>query len=252
LKRNVMEYIRERLKHGKLHMTLIDPEKQSPARAAEIASFAERSGSAAIMVGGSTGVDMENTEATLRAMKKVVNIPLICFPSSAASLTSSFDAVFFLSMMNSTAPEHITGEQAAGALLVKKLGIEPIGMGYIIVEPGMRVGEVGRADPVRRNDIARAVGYSLAAEYFGMHLVYLEAGSGAPFHVPEEMIRSVKREISIPLIVGGGIRTAEAARRVAESGADIIVTGTIAEEDSSLRSLAEIVASITGRSHYTH
>lgn len=240
----VLEYIHSKLRKGRMHMTLIDPEKQEPERAAEIASFAEKNGCSAIMVGGSTGIGRENTDATLKAMKKRVSIPLISFPSGVGSLSPHFDAVFFLSMLNSADPAHITGEQAAGARVIREMGIEPIGMGYIIVEPGMKVGEVGKARPIRKHDTESAVGYSLAAQYFGMKLVYLEAGSGAPEPVPPGMISAVKGVLSIPLVVGGGIRTAGDAEAALRSGADIVVTGTIAEQDSSLQSLSSIIQAV--------
>jgi phosphoglycerol geranylgeranyltransferase len=128
---------------------------------------------------------------------------------------------------------------------VKKTGMEAISMGYIIIEPGMKVGEVGDAELISRKDVESAVNYSLIAQYFGMSLVYLEAGSGAPQPVPKDMVNSVKSGINIPLIIGGGIRTSEAAAEIASAGADIIVTGTIVEDTINIRStLTEIIDSI--------
>ncbi|MDH3366186.1 MAG: geranylgeranylglyceryl phosphate synthase family protein, partial [Thermoplasmata archaeon] len=135
-------------------------------------------------------------------------------------------------------------EQWKGAPLIKRLGIEPISMGYIIVEPGMKVGEVGEADLIRRDDPDRAVGYAIAAEFFGMALVYLEAGSGAPQPVPEDMVRSVRENVSIPLVVGGGITDPKAASRLCWSGADIVVTGTLVENGDFMAPLKEMVAAI--------
>ena len=102
-------------------------------------------------------------------------------------------------------------------------------MGYIVVEPGMTVGKVGKAILIKRNEIDLAVSYALAAQFFGMKLVYFEAGSGAPETVPAEMVREVKKEINIPLIVGGGITSREKAEPIIKAGADIIVTGTLVE-----------------------
>ncbi len=227
-----------------MHMTLIDPDKQKPEVAGEIAYEAFRFGTSAIMVGGSTGVERKSLEETLRSIKSKVTVPLISFPSGVSGVSPLFDALYFLSMLNSRSPRHITGEQAAGAPVVKSFGIEPIGMGYIIVEPGMKVGEVGEAEPIRRSDLARAAGYALAAEYFGMKLVYLEAGSGSPVHVPSEMVRAVKKEITIPLLVGGGIRSEKAAREVAEAGADIVVTGTVVERKDGISQLKDIISAV--------
>jgi len=240
----VIDYIHSKLKNGPLHMTLIDPDKQPPEAAGRIAKEASGCGTSAIMVGGSTGIEKKGMEETITAIKSYTDRPVICFPSSASGLSRDFDAIYFLSMLNSASPRHITGEQAAGAQTVKSLGIEPIGMGYLIIEPGMKVGEVGRAVPIRRTDIDTAVGYALAAEYFGMKLVYLEAGSGSPEPVPGEMIRAVKNAISVPLIVGGGIRDRSAARMVVTAGADIIVTGTVIEHNNGVENLCGIIDAI--------
>ena len=139
------------------------------------------------------------------------------------------------------------GYQVSSSRFVKSLGIETIPMGYIVFEPGMTVGKVGEANLVGREDGNLAASYVAAAELLGMKLVYLEAGSGAPQHIPPETINTAKREVSIPVIVGGGIRTASAAEAVSRAGADIIVTGTVAERASSiLDSLAPIIKAIKG------
>ena len=172
---------------------------------------------------------------------------MILFPTSADSIAPGADAIYFMSVMNSRDPEMIVREQARGALVLKRSGIEPIGMGYIIVEPGMKVGEVGKVAPVPQNGINIAIGYALAAEFFGMKLVYLEAGSGAPTPVPVDMIRAVKAELSIPLIVGGGIRDPDIAAEISRAGADIIVTGTVVESAVDIGStLRDIIDAIRG------
>ncbi|MEI6797569.1 MAG: phosphoglycerol geranylgeranyltransferase, partial [Methanomassiliicoccales archaeon] len=176
----VMNYIVDKVRLGPLHMTLIDPDKQAPSKAAEIAATAEALGTDAIMIGGSTDVTQDNLDATAIAIKHVVKIPVIYFPSGAHAISAHCDAIYYMSMLNSRDIRNVVGEQVAASLIVKKLGLEPLSMGYIIVEPGMKVGEVGKADVVKRDDPKRACAYALAAEYMGMKLVYLEAGSGAP------------------------------------------------------------------------
>jgi phosphoglycerol geranylgeranyltransferase len=182
------------------------------------------------MVGGSQRVSQENLDATVESIKKKVELPVILFPGGVTGISKRADAIFFMSLLNSKNPRFITGAQAQGAPLVKDVGIEPIPMGYIVIEPGGAVGKVGEADLIPRSKPEVAVGYALAAQYLGMRLVYLEAGSGADKHVPEEMISAVKETVEIPVIVGGGIRTGDNARAVANAGADIIVTGTIVEQ----------------------
>ena len=109
----------------------------------------------------------------------------------------------------------------------------------------MKVGEVGEAELIARNDLETATNYALIAQYFGMNLVYLEAGSGAPEPVAIDMVKMVKQDIDIPLIIGGGIRTPEAASEIADAGADVIVTGTIVEDTTDIRdTLIDIISSI--------
>ena len=114
---------------------------------------------------------------------------------------------------------------------MRALGLEPIPLGYLVIEPGMRVGEVGEVDVIPRDDPASAAGYALAAEYLGMRFVYLEAGSGAPSPVPVPIVRAVREVVSIPIIVGGGIRSGAEARELLAAGANGLVTGTITEEE---------------------
>ncbi len=241
----VMEYILGKLEKERLHMTLIDPDKQSASEAGKLADIAAELGTDAIMVGGSTGVTQKKMDDTIREIKKNTAVPVIIFPTSAAAISSYADAIYFMSLLNSKSPIFLVRQQMVGAPVIRKLGIEPISMGYIVVEPGMKVGEVGMAEPVPVNRTDIAVGYALAAEFFGMSLVYLEAGSGAPQPVPTDMVSAVKSEINIPLIVGGGIRSAETAKRIADAKADIIVTGTIIEESSDReKTLGRIIEAV--------
>jgi phosphoglycerol geranylgeranyltransferase len=229
---SVRDALWRKLKREKLHMTLIDPEDHPGKAAAKLAVAAERAGSDAIMIGGSTGYTHRDLDASVSAIKDAVDLPVIIFPTSASLLTPRADAIYFMVMMNSRDPRFLTREQMRGAPLVRLFGIEPISMGYIIVEPGMKVGKVGSAEVVLRGDAATAAAYALAAEFLGMDCVYLEAGSGAPLPVPPAMVRTVKGTISIPLLVGGGVRTPAQARAAARAGADIVVTGTVVERSS--------------------
>lgn len=239
-----MQYILETLRSHKLHMTLVDPAKQAPDVAGAIAAKAQAAGSDAIMVGGSTGITQDNLDRTIDEIKKVSRLPVIYFPSGANAIAKRCDAIYFMSMLNSRNPKNITGEHWRGAPVIKALELETLSMGYIIVEPGMKVGEVGEADAVPRDDIERAVGYALAAEFFGMTLVYLEAGSGAPAPVPSEMIAAVRDSIGIPLVVGGGITSPDKARDVALAGADIVVTGTLVENGDFEEPLRAVVSAV--------
>ena len=231
---NVADYIAKGAKKGKMHFSLIDPDplKVNPETIGELCSQLERWGSSAIMVGGSTNVRQKFLDDLVMGIKKGCSLPVILFPGGVNGVSRHADAIFFMSLMNSRDPFWITGVQAEGAVAVRESGLQPLSMSYIIIEPGMKAGEVGNADPIPRTQGVRAAEYALAAQYLGMSVVYLEAGSGADKPVPAEMISKVKKNISIPLIVGGGIRTPAAAGAALSAGADIIVTGTLIEDDA--------------------
>ena len=237
---NVYESILERRRAARLHMTLLDPDKQSATEAATLAAEAGRAGTDAIMVGGSTGVTQDKVDGTVLAIKEAVRVPVILFPASAANLSPHADALYFMSLLNSRDPRLIVGEQRLAAPIVKAWGLETIPMAYLVVEPGMRAGEIGDAELISRKSPTVAVQYALAPQM----LVYLEAGSGSPEPVPAKVIQAVRKAIDIPVVVGGGIRTPEAAKAVAAAGADVVVTGTIVEvarEGDALRRIIEAV-----------
>lgn len=243
----VKEYILERYRARKpMHMTLIDPAKQEVERAASIAREAKRLGTDAIMVGGSTDVTQENLDSTVKAIKKAVSLPVIYFPSGAHAISPFTDAIYFMSMLNSRNLRMVIGEQVMGAPIVAKLGLETISMGYVIVEPGMKVGEIGEANLVKRDDLQTAVAYGLAAQFMGMDLIYYEAGSGAPEPIPTEMVSAVKERVRIPVVVGGGIRSAQQAMSLRAAGADIIVTGTLVEGEGFSQSLEGVIKAVKG------
>lgn len=235
----VETYIHEKLEKEKLHFVLLDPDDVSPELAGELARMSEEVGVDAIMVGGSTGAEGEVLDSVVKAIKESSNLPVILFPGSHGGISKYADAIFFMSLLNSRNPFFITGAQALGAFQVKRYGIEPIPMAYLIIEPGETVGWVGDAKPIPRHKPKIAAAYALAGQYLGMRLVYLEAGSGASQPVPPEMIALVKRVIDVPLIVGGGIRTEEQARAALKAGADIIVTGTAIEKAGSIEKARE-------------
>ncbi len=244
---STLEYIKTKRSKGPLHFTLIDPDKQEPAEAGKLAKLVESFGSDAIMIGGSWGDAFgEKLNQTIEEIKKSCKLPVILFPSSAQQISDKADAIFFMSLLNSRSPQYLIDEQAKGAIYVKKFGLEPLSMAYLIVESGNNpaVAWVGDVKAIPRDKPEIAVAYSLAARYFGMKMVYLEGGSGAKLSVPTEMIGAVKQSVGEDMwvIVGGGIREAEIAKEKIKAGADIIVTGTIAEQNRE--KLREIIKAI--------
>jgi len=229
---------------GVLHFTLIDPDNQSPEKAAEVAASAEAFGSDGIMIGGSTaGYDDINKTAV--AIKKNCKLPSILFPSNAAGVSKHADYIFWMMLMNSQNRRFLVGEQMKAAPYVKELGIKTIPMGYIVVSMSARlttVEQIGDVDKILPEDVDKVIAYALTAQYYGMECVYLEAGSGADMPIPPKMVSTVKNILDIPVIVGGGIRDLEAARMAVSAGADVVVTGTISEKNLGM--LEKIVLAI--------
>ncbi len=243
----VEKYLLEKIKaEGAIHITLVDPEKVTPPQASRIAENSKTSGTSAIMIGGSTFVSQAHLDAVVKAIRRTVKIPTILFPNNITGISRHADAIWFMSLLNSVDPYFLIGAQILGAPLVKKYGLEPISMGYIIVGEGGTAGIIGKAIPVPYNKPELAAAHALAGQYLGMHFIYLEGGSGAKKPVPPEMIRMVKHFIDIPLIVGGGIRTKEQALTAASAGADIIVTGNVIESTNAKQTVSEIINGIRG------
>jgi phosphoglycerol geranylgeranyltransferase len=228
-------------KEGTIHITLVDPEKVTPLSASRIAKEAESCGTSAIMVGGSTSFSTSHLDKVVKALKEAVKIPIILFPNNITGISKYADAIWFMSLLNSSDPYFLVGVQVLAASIIKKYGLEPIPLGYIIVGEGGAVSVVGKAVPIPYNKPELAAAHALAAEYFGMRFVYLEAGSGVGKSVSSEMVRMVKTVTNLPLIVGGGIRTGEQVKEIAEAGADIIVTGNIVEENNGSQKIRELV-----------
>jgi phosphoglycerol geranylgeranyltransferase len=249
MKGRVEKYLLKRIKaDGAIHMTLIDPERVSQEKAASTALEAKECGTAAIMVGGSTVSSTTHLDSVVQAIKKTVRIPVILFPNNITGITKYADAIWFMSLLNSSDPYFIVGAQVLGAPIIKKFRLEPIPLGYVIIGEGGAAAVVGRACPVPYDKAELAAAHALAAEYLGMHFVYFEAGSGAKQTVSPEMVRLTKQVTSVPLIVGGGIKTSSQSKTLAKAGASVIVTGTLTEKESNLRDkMGEIVSSIKAR-----
>jgi phosphoglycerol geranylgeranyltransferase len=245
--RRVEKYLLEKIKaEGSIHITLVDPEKITPPQAARIAENSKVNGTSAMMIGGSTFVSQTHLDDVIKAISRIVKIPIILFPNNITGISRYADAMWFMSLLNSVDPYFLIGAQILAAPLVKKYDLEPISMGYIIVGEGGTAGIVGKAIPVPYNKPELTAAHALAGQYLGMHFIYLEGGSGAKNPVPPEMIRMVKQYIDVPLIVGGGIRTKAQALAAASAGADIIVTGNIVESTGGKQKVSEIIDGVKG------
>ncbi len=231
-------YIYERLEdRGALMFMLIDPvDYKTPDAAIKTAKEAQEGGADLILVGGSIGAQGELLDYVTKGIKDAVSSPVVLFPGNIATLTRYADAVYFMSLLNARSTYWITHAQMLSAPLVKHLGIEPLAVGYIVVAPGGTVGWVGDVNLIPREKSKIAASLALAGEYLGNRFIVTDVGSnpqmqgGGP--VPPEMVRAVKETISVPYIVGGGIRDVDGLRSTLKAGADIVQIGTAIEQQA--------------------
>ncbi|MFC1712782.1 geranylgeranylglyceryl/heptaprenylglyceryl phosphate synthase [Candidatus Poribacteria bacterium] len=230
---------------GAGYLVLIDPDKQDVEVAAALAVQADEAGIDAFLVGSSLLMS-GRMEAVIRRIKGLSELPVIISPGASSHLSQYADAVLFLSLISGRNPEFLIGEHVKAAPVVKKYGIEAIPTGYMLIDGGTctSVQFMSSTLPIPRDKLDIAVAHAMAAEMLGMRTVYLECGSGARFPVPDEMISAVKAEISVPLIVGGGITDPDVAAAKVQAGADFIVTGNVLEETDNMSLIYEFAEAV--------
>jgi phosphoglycerol geranylgeranyltransferase len=244
---NVFASIMKQVEKGRRqYWILLDPDDFSPSKAGRVARQAESTGGVdAVLIGGSL-LQTGSFEAFVNAVKRNVSIPVMLFPGDATQLSRRADALLYLSLISGRNPVNLIGEHVKAAPVIRRLGIEPIATAYMLIESGAvtSVEFMSNTRPLPRAKPDIAAAHALAAQYMGMKMVYLEAGSGALQPVPSDMIRKVKSWIDIPLIVGGGIRDAETAKSILEAGADIIVTGNMLRKKGGVDRMKEIARAV--------
>lgn len=240
----VEQYLLEEIEKGPIHILLLDPDEISIHSGEKLVKLAENKGSTAIMVGGSTIASQIDLNNFVKTLKATTNLPIIIFPNNVQAVVPSADAIWYMVLMNSLDWYFVMGAQIQASLLIKKYNLEAIPMGYLVFNSETAVASMGRALPLPKNQPEVAVAYSLAAQYIGMRFIYLEGGSGAPSPVPAEIIHAVANAVNVPLIVGGGIRDITQVDEIVKAGANVIVTGTLAEK--SPNTLESLIAYIRG------
>lgn len=239
----VEKYINKKIEEeGAILLSLIDPDKQPGNVGEKTAKVSEESGADIILVGGSIGAQGIYLDETVKVIKEAVSIPVVLFPGNNSSLSPFADACYFMFLLNSKDVYWSTTAQIQGAWVVKKMGLEPIPTGYVVIEPGMAVGWVSNANLVPRSRPDLAAATALAAEYMGARLVITDSGSGAPSPAPLQLIKTVKSVLSIPYFYAGGIKRPEQGYNIIKAGADGIHVGTAFEISESKKAGEKIKA----------
>jgi phosphoglycerol geranylgeranyltransferase len=213
---------------------LLDPDKAKDDSLRKILKIADDCKADFIFAGGSltfTGIDDLIDKA-----RQLSSIPIVLFPGNLLQLTHKADKILLLSLISGRNPELLIGNHVIAAPYLKDIKEKLIPAGYILVSVGPKtsVEYVSQTDAIPSDKTEIAVATALAGEMLGLTMIYLEAGSGASRHVPTEMIRSVRDNISIPLAVGGGVKTAEEVNDIFTAGADLIILGNSCEKNPSL------------------
>ncbi len=185
-----------------------------------------------LFIGGSHVIST-NIDALILRIKLHCNLPVVLFPGNPSQISGKADAILFLSLISGRNPDFLIGHQVDAVPILKKTILEVISTGYILIESGHQtaVARVSNTTPLSRNDIKHIVHTAQAGEMLGQKLIYLEAGSGANDQINPEIVMQVSKNVSIPVIVGGGIINQVGIREAFNAGADLVVIGTAFEND---------------------
>ncbi len=243
-KKSVEKYIHEVLEtKGAMLFSVIDPvDYSSEKNAIKTAEAVINGGADMIVLGGSIGAQGELLDNVAIGIKEKVANPLILFPGNIATITKYADAIYFMSLLNARNPYWITQAQMLSAPLIKSLNIEPLPVGYIVVQPGGTVGWVGDVNVVPREKPKMAASLALAGEYLGNRFIITDTGSNPRLQhfgpVPKDMVKAVSSAITVPYIVAGGVTTTSDLKLAYSNGANIVQIGTAFENAENARKRA--------------
>ena len=226
-------FLRQTNKKG--FAVLIDPDKINLQNLALLIQKSIENHVTFFFIGGSL-ITENLTSQIVECIKKYSNIPTVLFPGSITHINLSADAILYLSLVSGRNPDFLIGQHVISAPILKKSNLEILPTGYMLIDGGKQttVSYISNTTPIPSNKSDIAICTAMAAEMLGMKLIFMDAGSGAKNAIPFEMIRAVRENIELPILVGGGINTVEKAKDALEAGADIIVVGHGIENDINL------------------
>lgn len=232
----IYDYFLSAMKEGKkLLAILLDPDKLNQELLNDLMLKVNDSAVNLILVGGSS-VPKNATDELVVNLRKKTSLPIVLFPGNFEQITPRADGVLFLSLISGRNPEYLINQQVKAVPHIQNTDLEIIPTGYILIDGGKEtaVQKVSGTKPILAQDIEQITQTAVAGMYMGNKVIYLEAGSGAYNPVLPKVIKSVKEAISIPLVVGGGIRSEKELQEAYANGADLVVIGTAFEENSNL------------------
>jgi len=232
-------------KKGAAYLILLDPDKLNSEKLETFIIKCNDADVDGFLIGGSLMLNGD-FDSFIKKVKQLTKLPAIIFPGAVDQISSHADAILYLSVVSGRNPEHLIGKHVLAAPLIRRANLEPISTAYILVESGTATTAqyMSGSSPIPRNKPEIAAATALASEYIGMKLIYLEAGSGAQQTVPNEMVKAVSTICSIPVIVGGGIKSPNVAREKVDNGAKIIVTGNFFENESNWSLIKEFADAV--------
>jgi len=211
---------------------LLDPDNLHEHSCPDIIRLCNQNSVDYIFVGGS--LLTKSTQITLiRQIKQITAIPVILFPSHSLHIDPQADGILLLSLISGRNPEFLIGQHVLAAPLLKESKLAILPTGYILVDSGRQTtaSYMSGTTPLPYDKPSIAASTALAGELLGMQFIYLDGGSGALHPVTSDMIQAVRKTISVPLIIGGGINTVQKASTALAAGADIIVVGNQVEKN---------------------
>jgi phosphoglycerol geranylgeranyltransferase len=230
-------------KKGGAFVILIDPDRSSKSKILALAEAARDSEVDALLVGSSFMLHV-NFHQTVKDVKKVSTVPVIVFPGTHSQISPDADAILFTSLISGRNSQYLIDEQVRGAPIIREYGLEVISTGYMLIESGgyTSVQYISNTMPIPADKHDIACAHALAAQYMGMKMIFMEAGSGAKCSVPESLVEAVAGYTDLPIMVGGGIRTPDEVRRKMQSGASFVVVGNRLELEDGFDLLREFSA----------
>ena len=228
------QILESKAKSHKLLAILLDPDKLTLENLSALIQKINQSPATHIFVGGSS-YNGTHLNDLIVAIKQNTKLPILLFPGNPSQISDKANGILFLSLLSGRNPEYLIEHQINAVPILKKTNLEVISTAYILIESGSEtaVERVTLTKPLDRNNFDYVLQTAQAGEYIGNKLIYLEAGSGAQLPVPLEMITLVSQNTSIPLIVGGGIRSHQEIESCYKAGADLVVIGTAFENDNN-------------------